>query len=96
MELVAKRCEHYDFWKRHLVLASYFCLEDDICYCKDISGLMLSLDQEYKADEWRLFIDSNKPSLKAVLLHNGNQKSSVPMAYSGNTTETYHAIKKLS
>ena len=83
------------FRKKHLVLASYFCLEDDICFCKDISGLMLSLDQEYKADEWRLFIDSNKTSLKAVLLHNGNQKPSVPVAYSGNTTETYHAMKKL-
>ena len=83
------------FRKRHLVLAPYFCLEDDICFCKDISSLMLSLDEEYKADEWRLFIDSNKTSLKAVLLHNGNQKPSVPVAHSRNTTESYHAMKKL-
>ena len=56
---------------------------------------MLSLDQQYKADEWRLFIDSNKTRLKAVLLSNGNQKPSVPVGYSGYTTETYHAMKKL-
>ena len=29
------------------------------------------------------------------MFHNGNQKPSVQMAYSGNTTETYHAMKKL-
>ena len=39
------------FRNRHLVLVPYFCLEDDICFCQDIRGLMLSLDQEYKADE---------------------------------------------
>ena len=29
--------------------------------------------KEHQTQEWRLFIDSDKDSLKAVLLHNGNK-----------------------
>ncbi|KAL4718315.1 hypothetical protein ACJJTC_009937 [Scirpophaga incertulas] len=42
-----------------------------------------------KSQEWRLFIDSSKSSLKAVLLHNGNMKPSIPVAYSVSMKETY-------
>lgn len=42
-------------------------------YCDDICGLMNTMKQDcYAPDEWSLFIDSSKRSLKAVLLHNGN------------------------
>ena len=50
-----------------------------MCYCTDINGLMTELGCEYKSDEWRLFIDSSKSSLKAVLLFNGNTNPSVPV-----------------
>lgn len=47
----------------------------------------------YNADEWRLFIDSAKNSLKAVLLHRTNKKPSIPIAYSTDTKETYAKMK---
>jgi len=40
--------------------------------------------------EWRLFIDSSKLSLKAVLLHNGNQHPSIPV---GHGVHMKHQIK---
>ena len=46
---------------------------DSIRYCTDIDGLMSSLGVEHNVEEWRLFIDSSKTRLKAVLLHNGNK-----------------------
>lgn len=49
----------------------------------------------YKANEWRLFIDSSKRSLKAVLLHNGNKYASVPVGYSVYLTETYKNLETL-
>ena len=36
----------------------------------------------YEPQDWRLFIDSCKISLKCVLLHNGYQLASVPLAHS--------------
>jgi hypothetical protein len=44
---------------------------------------------EHRPDEWRLFIDSSKRSLKAVLLHNGNTLPSVPVGHSVHLKETY-------
>ena len=41
---------------------------------------MHELNIEYNPEEWRLFIDSSKLSLNAVLLHNGNTKPSIPVA----------------
>jgi len=40
-------------------------------FCYDVDGLMNALGIEYDPQEWRLFRDSSKLSLKAVLLHNG-------------------------
>jgi hypothetical protein len=50
---------------------------------------------EYKTDEWRLFIDSSKISLKGVLLHNGNHLASVPVAHSVHRKETYENLEQL-
>ena len=61
------------FQKRHIDLASFFSQQDDVSYCNDIYGLTQSLDQQYEPSKWRLFMDSNKTSLKAVVLLNGNK-----------------------
>lgn len=45
--------------------------------------------------EWRLFIDSSKLSLKAVLLHQGNSKPSIPIAHAGNMKQSYESMYKL-
>ncbi|GBP35504.1 hypothetical protein EVAR_20014_1 [Eumeta japonica] len=42
---------------------------------------MTVLGIEYKAEEWRLFIDGSKVSLKAVILQIGNELSSIPLDF---------------
>jgi hypothetical protein len=42
---------------------------------------------EFKVNEWRLFIDSSKRSLKTVLLNNGNC-ASLPIGHSVHLTES--------
>ncbi|GFW76425.1 uncharacterized protein TNCV_1582041 [Trichonephila clavipes] len=44
-------------------------------------------------EEWRLFIDSSKRSLKAVLLHNGNRYASVPVGHSVHLKECYENLE---
>lgn len=49
----------------------------------------------YDANDWRLFIDSSKTSLKSVLLHKTNQMPPVPIAYSTETKEDYDTLKQI-
>jgi len=53
------------------------------------------LDREYNPDQWYLFIDSSKVSLKVVLFHNGNRFLSVPLAHATNMKEIYESMKIL-
>ena len=56
---------------------------------------MSELGCKHNPADWRLFIDSSKTSLKAVLLHNGNIKPSIPVGYSILRKETYNTMKIL-
>ena len=56
---------------------------------------MTELGCEHHPVNWRLFIDSSKTSLKAVLLHNGNIKPSIPWAVQHLQKETYRTVKIL-
>jgi len=58
-------------------------------------GLFKGLKQEHNPSDWRLFIYSSQRSLKAVLLHNGNSKPSIPIAHSVHLKETYDKMKLL-
>ncbi|KAI6649576.1 hypothetical protein LOD99_6742 [Oopsacas minuta] len=58
-------------------------MEDGFVYCHDVSPLVNALGCPYVPNDWRLFIDSSKQSLKCVLLHNGNKFSSIPIGHSG-------------
>ena len=83
------------FRHRHKELVQFFAMSDNMCYCTDIQGLMSSLGVKHKTEAWRLFIDSSKASLKAVLLHNGNMYASVPVGYSTHLKETYETMSLL-
>ena len=82
-ELLASRLKQWNLVKanvricsfrtRNKELASLFDMENRLCYCTDVSGLFTSLGFPHNPSDWRLFIDSSKRSLKAVLLHNGNK-----------------------
>ncbi|GFS65865.1 uncharacterized protein TNCV_390901 [Trichonephila clavipes] len=47
----------------------------------------------YEPEEWRLFIDSSKWSLKAVFLHNGSRYASVPVGHSVHLKECYENLE---
>lgn len=83
------------FRNRHKTFSSFFTKSENICYCNDVQGLFEALKLENKVDDWRLFIDSSKHSLKAALLHKGNSLPSIPVAHSENTKETYLSISNL-
>ena len=83
------------FLHRNKTLARYYAIDDDICYCKDVNSLMTELGYKHHPAEWRLFIDSSKLSLKAVLLHNGNSKPSIPFGHSTKRKETCDTMETL-
>jgi hypothetical protein len=77
------------FRSRHKDLEKYFRKEGDLVSCINVDGLMTALGLKHNPQDWRLFIDSSKLSLKAVLLHNGNDLPSIPVAYAAHMKETY-------
>ena len=81
-------------WYRHREreFTQYFTKEGNLVYCNDVRGLMKCFEIEYDSSEWRLFIDSSKTSLKAVLLHNGNVFASLPMGHSVHMKEHYNDL----
>jgi hypothetical protein len=64
-------------------------------YCNDVDSLLDALGQQHSSGEWRLFIDSSQLSLKAVLLHNGKGKPSIPLAFAAHMKESYDNMKFL-
>ena len=64
-----------------------------MCYCSSIDGLFEALESEHHSNEWRLFIDSSKTSLKAVLLNNGNEKPSISLIHVTALKETHETIE---
>ena len=82
------------YWDRDDLLIRFFTMEDDFVYCNNIQGLFSKMGlPEYSPNEWRLFIDSSKRSLKCVLLHNGNKFACVPIAHSAIVKEHYLNVK---
>ena len=81
--------------KRHECFAKYFTATENLTYCHDIFGLFGEMNVEYKKCEWRFFIDSSKSSLKGVLLHNGNDLPSIPIAYGAHSSENYDNVKSM-
>ena len=79
----------------HEEFKDFFSLEDGVMFCNDVCSIMEVLGHVYNPDQWRLFIDSPKVSLKVVLLHNGNRFPSVPLAHAANMKESYESMKLL-
>lgn len=83
------------FRHRQAPFMQYFTnnTENNFVYCNDINGLLNEMTIEYNAEEWRLFIDSSKTSLKAVLLFVDNTKPSIPVAYGIGIKGTYESMQ---
>ena len=75
---------------RHESTSVFLYEEKDLVYCTDSTA---SGVPQYQPEDWRMFIDRRKRSLKCVLLHNGNRFASVPLAHSTTLKEKYDAAK---
>jgi hypothetical protein len=72
----------------------YHAQEYQLVFCTDIRNLLHQLGEiEYDPSTWRLFIDSSKRSLKAVLLHNSKVQTYIPFAHSTKLSESYETLK---
>lgn len=90
--LLAPGTTFYWYRNRETQFLKYFSKEEDLVFCNDIYGVMEKFKLKYDPAEWRLFIDSSKDSIKAVLLHNGNTFASVPIAHSVILQEKYENL----
>jgi hypothetical protein len=81
--------------KRQVNIASYFLMDDNLLYCNDVCALMEELQLQPGPDQRRLFTDSSKLSLKAVLLLNGNKLPSILLAHAAHIKEIYVSIQYL-
>ena len=80
---------------RQQQLESFYFVDGNLIVCLKVHELMAVLKITYDSPEWRLFIDSSKTSLKAVLLHNRNTMPSIPVGYGVHIKESYDNIKVL-
>ena len=77
-------------------LVQYFSEEENLAYLNNITQLLNKLGcVNYDLNDWRLFIDASKRSLKGVLLHNGNEFASVPVAHSVYLKKNYETMKNI-
>jgi len=97
-----KQCEYLDegmkitlYRYRQKNLEEFFTMEGALVACKDVDGLFTALNKSHCSDEWRLFIDSSKFNLNAVLLHNGNVLPSIPIAHAFGIKESDDNMKQL-
>jgi hypothetical protein len=67
--------------KRQSNTAKYFTMDGDLVNCNEVCGLMEELHLQHAPEQWRIFIDSSKVSLKPILLHNGNSHLSISLAH---------------
>ena len=68
-------------------------MQDNVCYCSNIDDLCKSLGADHDHTEWRLFINFRAASLKAVLLSNGVEISSVSLVHAFGLRKTYNTME---
>ncbi|GAB0098325.1 hypothetical protein DMENIID0001_140440 [Sergentomyia squamirostris] len=104
-ELLASRLQERNFLvpdasitvyrKRELDFLRFFTNTEDLVYCTNVQGLVEEFGVAYKSEEWRLFIDASKRSLKAVLLNSTGKYASLPLAHSTTLKENIGNMKLL-
>lgn len=93
--LVEKGVKVTAFRHRQKEFQKYFTInsENTFAFCNNVEHLMREMGIVYIATDWRLFIDSSKFSLKAVLLDKTNTKPAIPVAYSTEMKECYETLE---
>jgi hypothetical protein len=49
----------------------------------------------HSPEQWLLFFDASKTSLKTVLFQNRNKSISIPVVYASSTKETYKTLNNI-
>jgi len=80
---------------REKELKPFFSEKNNFVICNNVNDLLRFFEFEHDPSNWRIFIDSSKRSLKAVLIHNGSKYASIPVAHSVHHKKTYEIIKNL-
>ena len=75
--------------------SNFFSRQDGLCFCNNVAGLSEVIGITCSLTEWLLFIDSSSRIFEDVLLHNGNNYPSLPMAHSVHLKEEYNSVKML-
>jgi hypothetical protein len=70
-------------------------MEWSLIACTDTDGLIQTFNINRNPLDWLLHIVSSKLSLKAVLLHNGNTLTSIPVGHSVHNKGSYENMKIL-
>jgi hypothetical protein len=66
----------------------FFTKENNLVFYNDIGNLLKKIGlSEYNPNEWHLFINSSKHSLKCILSNNGNKYDSIPIGHSTTMRE---------
>jgi hypothetical protein len=94
INLLEKSLKVTSFRRRHRDFEKFFSSSEDVVYCNYVEGLFGALGRVYNSEEWRIFIDSSKVSLKAVLRHTGNNYPSVPLADCLHMKKKSHEIMR--
>ena len=82
------------FRKSDELFITFLKEEKQLIYCDNVPGLFGQLGiLSYNSEEWRLFMDSSKRSLKCVLLHNGENYGAVPIGHSTVLKEQQQDIR---
>ena len=93
--LLDSTCKISKYRKRHQSFSQFYEVSDSLYFCRDVDGIFAEIGFLHEPRAWRLFIDSSIGSLKGVLLHNGNQYPSIPVAHSTHLKEDYDNVKFL-
>ena len=81
--------------KYHQAFSNFFSRQDGLCFCNNVVGLFEAIGITCSLSEWLLFLDNSSRFLKDVLLYNGNNYPSLPMAHSVHLKEDYTSVKML-
>ena len=85
-------------WYKHCEgkCTSYFTKENFLVYYVDVKGLNEKLGTTYYPTDWRLYINTSKTSLKAVLFRYANRFACIPsLTHSTSMKESYENMEIL-
>ena len=93
-EILASRLHEHSILDSESKITFYHDRDNSFSHYGRFQGLLSKMGRpEYNPNEWRLFIDSSKRSLKCVLLYIGNKFACFPIGYSVIVKEHYLNVK---